>query len=319
MDTERPSPRYADIDIWESDDVLDAMIEGQFAAVAAVRGAKGAIEKAAIALEARLRTGGRLIYAGSGTSGRLAAQDGAELLPTFGWPADRVVILIAGGEKALLQAVEGAEDDVEDAHRLVQHHGIGAGDALIAVAASGTTPFTLACLEQARSQGALAIAIANNPDTPLLKAADHAILLDSGPEPIAGSTRIKAGTSQRIALGLLSSLTMIRLGRVHAGLMVDLQATNAKLARRSEAILRQISGREGAAVRHALDEAEGRVKLAALVLHGLTVGDAAVLLDQSEGNLRTALARLAAQSGADIDRPDPPLAGSDQTRRGGRS
>ena len=319
MDTERPSPRYADIDMWEPGDVLDAMIEGQFAAVAAVRGARGAIERAALALEARLRAGGRLIYAGSGTSGRLAAQDGAELLPTFGWPADRVVILIAGGEKALLQAVEGAEDDIGDAHRLVQHHRIGGEDALIAVAASGTTPFTLACLEQARAQGALAIAIANNADTPLLKAADHAIWLDSGPEPIAGSTRIKAGTAQRIALGLLSSLAMIRLGRVHAGLMVDLQATNAKLARRSEAILRQISGRDGAEVRDALDEAEGRVKLAALVLHGLTLSEAAVLLDQSEGNLRTALARLAAQSGADIDRPDPPLDGSDQTRTGGRS
>jgi N-acetylmuramic acid 6-phosphate etherase len=319
MDTERPSPRYADIDMWEAGDVLDAMIEGQFAAVAAVRGARGAIGQAALALEARLRANGRLIYAGSGTSGRLAAQDGAELLPTFGWPADRVVILIAGGEKALLQAVEGAEDDIEDAQRLVQHHGIGGADALIAVAASGTTPFTLACLEQVRAQGALTIAIANNADTPLLKSADHAIWLDSGPEPIAGSTRIKAGTAQRIALGLLSSLAMIRLGRVHAGLMVDLQATNAKLARRSEAILRQISGREGAEVRGALHEAEGRVKLAALVLHGLTPGDAAVLLDQSEGSLRTALARLAAQSGADIDRLDPPVAGSDQTRTGGRS
>jgi len=319
MDTERPSPRYADIDMWEAGDVLDAMIEGQFAAVAAVRAARAPIEAAALALEVRLRAGGRLIYAGSGTSGRLAAQDGAELLPTFGWSADRVVILIAGGEKALLQAVEGAEDDIEDAQRLVRHHGIGGEDALIAVAASGTTPFTLACLEQAKSQGALAIAIANNPDTPLLKAADHAIWLDSGPEPIAGSTRIKAGTAQRIALGLLSTLAMIRLGRVHAGLMVDLQATNAKLARRSEAILRQISGRDGAAVRDALDVAEGRVKLAALVLHGLTPGDAAMLLDQSGGILRTALARLAGPSGTGQEAPHPPIGDSDQTRTGGRS
>jgi len=319
MDTERPSPRYAAIDMWEPGDVLDAMIEGQFAAVAGVRAAKGAIEQAAVALEARLRAGGRLVYAGCGTSGRLAAQDGAELLPTFGWPADRVVILIAGGRDALLRAVEGAEDDIEDAERLVGYHGIGAEDALIAVAASGTTPFTLACLEQAKARGALTIAIANNAETALLEAADHAIWLDTGPEPIAGSTRIKAGTAQRIALGLISSLAMIRLGRVHAGLMVDLQATNAKLARRSEAILRQISGRDGAEVRDALDEAHGQVKLAALVLNGLTVEDATALLAHTDGNLRTALALLAESSEADIDASDPPPDSSKQTRTGGRS
>ena len=297
MDTERPSPRFAAIDTWEPADILDAMVEGQFAAVAAVRTARGAIEHAALALEARLRAGGRLIYAGCGTSGRLAAQDGAELLPTFGWPAEKVVVLIAGGHEALLKAVEGAEDDIEDAARLVRDHDVGAEDALIAVAASGTTPFTVACLEEARARGALTIGIANNPDTPLLHAADHGIWLDSGPEPIAGSTRIKAGTAQRIALGLLSSLAMIRLGRVHAGLMVDVQATNAKLARRSEAILRQITGREGPEVRQALDRADGQVKLAVLVLHGLTPEDAAALLDRAGGHLRTALALLAKTQG----------------------
>ena len=292
MDTERPSPRFAAIDTWEPGDVLDAMVEGQFAAVAAVRAARGPIEQAAVALEARLRAGGRIIYAGSGTSGRLAAQDGAELLPTFGWPADRVVILIAGGQEALLKAVEGAEDDTEHAVRLVRDHDIGARDVLIAVAASGTTPFTVACLEEAKARKALTIAIANNAETVLLREAEHAIWLDTGPEPIAGSTRIKAGTAQRIALGLLSSLAMIRLGRVHAGLMVDVQATNAKLARRSEAILRQITGRDGAEVRDALDLAQGQVKLAVLVLHGLTAADAAAVLDRADGHLRTALALL---------------------------
>jgi N-acetylmuramic acid 6-phosphate etherase len=303
MDTERPSPRYAAIDTWAPADVLDAMVEGQFAAVAAARGARRAIELAAIDLEVRLRDGGRLVYAGCGTSGRLAAQDAAELLPTFGWPAERAVVLIAGGQRALLEAVEGAEDDTEDARRLVADHDVGASDALIAVAASGTTPFTLACLEAARSRGALAIAIANNPDTPLIQSADHAIFLDTGPEPIAGSTRIKAGTAQRIALGLLSSLVMIRLGHVHAGLMVDVQATNAKLARRSEAILHQITGREGPELRRALDQAQGRVKVAALVLHGLTADDAAALLDRAGGHLRSALALLATSWGADIDAP----------------
>jgi N-acetylmuramic acid 6-phosphate etherase len=303
MDTERPSPRYAAIDTWEPAEILDAMVEGQFAAVAAVRAARAPIEQAAVALEARLRAGGRLIYAGSGTSGRLAAQDGAELLPTFGWPAERVVVLIAGGHDALLEAVEGAEDDTGDAVRQVRDHDIGARDTLIAVAASGTTPFTVACLEEAKARGALAIAIANNADTALLAAADHAIWLDTGPEPIAGSTRIKAGTAQRIALGLISSLAMIRLGRVHAGLMVDVQATNAKLARRSEAILRQITGRDAAEIREALDRAGGQVKLAALVLNGLTADDAAALLDRAGGHLRAALTLLAQSRAQDIDAP----------------
>lgn len=289
MDTERPSPRYAAIDTWEPADILDAMIEGQFAAVAAVRTARAAIEMAGIALEGRLRAGGRLVYAGCGTSGRLAAQDGAELLPTFGWPADRAIVLIAGGHEALLAAVEGAEDDRDDARRLIREHGIGQEDVIVAVAASGTTPFTVACLEEAKARGALAIGIANNPATPLLEAADHPIWLDTGPEPIAGSTRIKAGTAQRIALGMLSSLAMIRLGRVHAGLMVDVQATNAKLERRSEAILRQITGRDATEVRDALDRSGGQVKLAALVLQGLTADDAAALLERAGGHLRDAL------------------------------
>src|SRR5690606_5788536 len=146
---------------------------------------------------------------------------------------------------------------------------------------SGTTPSTLACLEAAKGRGALAIAIANNAHTPLLQAADHAIFLDTGPEPIAGSTRIKAGTAQRIALGMLSSLAMIRLGRVHAGLMVDVQATNAKLARRREPIRHQVTGRDGPELRHAPDQAQGSVKIAALVLHGLTAEEANALLDRA--------------------------------------
>src|ERR1700704_1966780 len=146
MNTEHPSPRYSGIDIWEPADILDAMIEGQFAAVAAVRAARPALEAAALAMEDRLRHRGRLVYAGAGTSGRLAVQDGAELMPTFSWPEDRLLLLMAGGKDALLQSVEGAEDAIDQAVRLVQQHDIGVDDVVIAVAASGTTPFTLACL-----------------------------------------------------------------------------------------------------------------------------------------------------------------------------
>src|SRR5436189_6095102 len=145
METERLSPRYSGIDVWDPSDILDAMVEGQFAAVAAVRAARQALEAAALAIEPRLREGGRLVYAGAGTSGRLAVQDGAELMPTFSWPQDRLVLLIAGGRDALLRSVEGAEDEVAHAERLVRQHAIDAKDVLIAVAASGTTPFTLAC------------------------------------------------------------------------------------------------------------------------------------------------------------------------------
>src|SRR3954469_9153955 len=136
MDTERSSPRYSGIDVWGPSDALDAMIEGQFAAVAAVRAARQSIERAALAMEARLRHRGRLVYAGAGTSGRLAVQDGAELMPTFSWPQDRLLLLMAGGKDALLQSVEGAEDETEQAMRLVRQHDIGRDDVLIAVAAS---------------------------------------------------------------------------------------------------------------------------------------------------------------------------------------
>ncbi len=292
MDTERPSPRYSDIDLWEPLDILDAMIEGQFAAVAAVRAARRALLQAALAMEGRLRGGGKLVYAGAGTSGRLSAQDGAELLPTFSWPADRLVLLVAGGDKAMLSAVEGAEDEAEQGSRLVRDHAIGARDVLIAVAASGTTPFTLSCLREARARGALTIGIANNPGTPILTEAEHPIFLETGPEPIAGSTRMNAGTAQRIALSLLSSLAMIKLGRVYAGLMVEVQASNAKLAQRQEKMLMQLTGRDPADVRNALKSADGSVKLAMLLLRGCEIADAREALNRAEGRLREAMAMI---------------------------
>jgi N-acetylmuramic acid 6-phosphate etherase len=265
------------------------MIEGQFSAVAAVRAARLAIEEATRAMELRLMEGGRLVYAGAGTSGRIAVQDGTELMPTFSWPQERLLLLIAGGNQALTQAVEGAEDQGEHALALVKTHKIGRQDVLIAAAASGTTPFTLACLRGAKEAGALTIGIANNPDTPLLTEADCPVFLDTGAEPIAGSTRMKAGTAQRITLNLLSSLLMIRLGRVYEGLMVDVQATNQKLAKRSEDMLVHLTGKSLDAVRDALVRADGSVKLAVLLLQGCAVAEAKALLDRCGGRLRVAL------------------------------
>jgi N-acetylmuramic acid 6-phosphate etherase len=296
MDTEQASPRYADIDVWAPADVLHAMIEGQMAAVAAVRAALPAIEQAALATESRLRQGGRLIYAGAGTSGRLAVQDGAELVPTFNWPKDRLLLLMAGGKEALLQSAENAEDQTAEARTAIGQNAVATPDVLIAVAASGTTPFTLTCLREAKSRGALTIGIANNRDTPIVNEADHPICLDTGPEPIAGSTRMKAGTAQRAALNALSSLVMIRLGRVHQGLMVDVQAINAKLQRRSEHILLRLTGRTPEQVRNALEQANGSVKLAVLLLHGCGVNEARNALERAGGRLRTALNDLGSRT-----------------------
>jgi N-acetylmuramic acid 6-phosphate etherase len=293
METERPSPRYSKIDLWEPAEILEAMIEGQFAAVAAVRSARLAIERAALAIVRRLSGRGRLIYVGAGTSGRLAVQDGAELVPTFSWPEDRLLLLIAGGKDALLRAVEGAEDQVAHATELMRRHNVGDADVVIAVAASGTTPFTVACLRAAKESGALAIGVANNRETPLLLEADHAIFLDTGSEPIAGSTRMKAGTAQRIALILLSSLVMILLGRVYEGLMVDVQASNIKLVRRSERILSRLSGRSGEEIREALQRAGGSVKLAFLLLQGYGLNEAETALERAGGHLRRAMALIA--------------------------
>jgi N-acetylmuramic acid 6-phosphate etherase len=243
-------------------------------------------------MEARLRYRGRLIYVGAGTSGRLAAQDGAELMPTFSWPRERLVLLMAGGAPAFTQSIEGAEDQADQGIHLVREHRVDAKDVLVAVAASGTTPFTLACLREAKAAGALTVGIANNRGTPLLRESDFPIWLDTGAEPIAGSTRLIAGTAQKIALNLLSSLLMILLGRVYGGLMVDVQATNDKLLRRSEDMVMRLAGGTREEARDALGRARGSVKLAVLLSRGCDLAGATDLLDRAGGQLRKALALI---------------------------
>jgi len=289
MSTESVGARYHGLDAWPSRDILDVFIEGQMAAIAAVRAAAGQIEAAAEAVTARMRAGGRLVYVGAGTSGRLALLDGVELMPTFDWPDDRVVYLIAGGEKALTRAVEGAEDDREAGKRDILEAKVGPKDAVIAVAASGTTPYTIAALETGRAAGALGIGIANNAAAPLLAAAELPILLDTGSEAIGGSTRMKAGTAQKATLNLLSSLVMTKLGRVYDGYMVDLRATNIKLRKRSEKMLMEITGVTAEAARDALRRSNGKVKLAVLVARGLAPDAAEKALADASGNLRLAL------------------------------
>lgn len=294
MSTERSSPRYASIDLWDAEEIAESIIESQFAAVAAVQAARKEIAAAVVAMKARLEDRGRLIYVGAGTSGRLAVQDGAELAPTFGWPADRLVLLVAGGEEALLRSVEGAEDDAEQGKRMIDQHAVTREDVLIAVAASGTTRFTVACLREAKRRGALTLGIANNKATPILEEADHAIFLDTGSEPISGSTRLKAGTAQKVALNALSTSLMILLGKVYRGLMVDVRAGNEKLEKRSEDMLMQLTGRNRNDARDALSRANGSVKIAVMLLNGCELEFAKRLLGDSDDQLGAALRRLGA-------------------------
>lgn len=283
--TEGADPRYLGIAEWPSETALHALLEAQMSAVASIRPALPALACAADAAAARLRVAGRLIYCGAGTSGRIGVQDGAELPPTFDWPEQRLGLLIAGGGEALTRAVENAEDRTDLAEQDMQAQQVGAADVVIALAASGATPYALACLAIARRAGALTIGIANSPGAPLLAASDHAILLDTGPEPVAGSTRLKAGTSQKIVLNLLSTTIMLRLGRVWRGQMVDMVARNEKLRRRARRMVRDLAGCTDSAAADALLRAGGRTKLAILVARGMDVETAEQRLAAAGGDL----------------------------------
>ena len=288
--TETISARYSTLDLWPTSEAVDAMLEAQMAAAAAVRPASGAIAAAADAAAERLGGAqGRLVYVGAGTSGRIAVQDGVELGPTFDWPDARLLYLLAGGNQAITASVEDAEDDAPGARGLIGEHKIGAHDVLIGVAASGHTPFTVAAVERARAAGALTIGIAGNAGAPLLTAAHHGILLPTGEEVIAGSTRMKAGTAQKIALNLLSTATMMRLGLVHGNMMVAMRLSNTKLRGRAVEIVHAIAGGTAEAAKAALVRAGGDIRTAVLVAGGATPEDARARLTAAGGVLRKAL------------------------------
>ena len=291
MHTEDFDTRYHDLDARSNDEIIDLILDAQGAGLATTRAATPAIANAAAALAERLRqsASGRLIYAGAGTSGRLGVLDGAELIPTFGWPPERVGFLIAGGRDALTQPIEGAEDDASAAVSETAALALGHDDALVAISASGATPYTVAVCDAARAAGALTIAIANNSPCPLLNAAEHAIAVPSGAEPIGGSTRMTAGTVQKVTLNLLSTLTMIRLNRTYGGYMVDVLLTNDKLQQRAVRMICEITGVNAEAARAALATAGDNTKVAVLVAKGIAPDDATALLATHDGNLRHAL------------------------------
>lgn len=293
MTTEARSARYADLDLWPTDAAVEAMLEAQLAGAAAVQPQAGAIARAADEAAARLAdSAGRLIYVGAGTSGRIAVQDGVELGPTYGWDGDRVAFLLAGGRDALVSSVEGAEDDAPAGEREMRALAPTASDVIVAVAASGTTPYTVAALAQGRADGALTVGFANNPAAPLLALATHPILLDTGTEVVTGSTRMKAGTAQKIALNLFSTAIMLRLGRIHAGLMVNMRVSNAKLRQRAVAMIGEIARVDRKVAENALSQAAGDIKRAVLIALGQTSEQSAISLRSAGGNLRRALGHI---------------------------
>ncbi len=290
--TESLNPRFTDIDSWPTAEAVDAMLEGQLAAVASIKGQTGLIAEAAEAAAHRLMQGGRLVYVGAGTSGRVAVQDGVELGPTFGWPVERLVYVMAGGMDALAHSAEGAEDDADAAQQAIAANAIAHNDVVIGVAASGRTPFTIAAIVAAQSVGALTIAIANNPASPLLASAEHTLLAHTGSELIAGSTRMKAGTAQKVILNLLSTAVMLRLGRVYRGLMVDMVISNDKLLHRAFGIVRTLTHCSEAQAVSAVETAGHDIKKAVLIAMGQPLASASALLDSNRGILRDAIAAI---------------------------
>jgi N-acetylmuramic acid 6-phosphate etherase len=302
--TEAISPRYKGLDTWDDGEILCALWEGQLSAISVIRSALPALGTAARAIVEYLRAApaSRLIYAGMGTSGLLAILDGMELSPTFGWPADRLAFLMAGGDLARLTLDGSAEDDVVSARRDVTNLAVTPNDVVIGVSASGKTPYTVAVMQEARAIGALTIGLANNPDTELLLASHVPVLLDTGAEVLAGSTRLAAGTAQRAALLMLSTLIMTRLGHVFDGHMVSVVADNSKLRERASRMVQSITGATPEAATKALAESGYQVKAAVLVLLGLPPREAEQRLAASEGNLRRAI-ELVGRRGEQPGRP----------------
>ena len=294
MPTEAISARYADVDLWPTRDAVAAMLEGQLAAAAVVAAEAEALAAAAEAAAKRLSDpAGRLVYVGAGTSGRIAVQDGVELGPTYSWPSERLVYAIAGGTGALISSAEDAEDSAEQGAAAMQQASLGPADVVIGVAASGATPFTVSAIREAAVAGALTVGVSSNASAPLLQAAAHPVVLETGPEIVAGSTRMKAGTAQKIALNVLSTAIMLRLGRVYGGLMVDMRVSNRKLRERAVGMVGEISRIDRAAAETALDRAGGDIKLGALLGLGIDKERAVAWLREAGGDLRVAIARAA--------------------------
>jgi N-acetylmuramic acid 6-phosphate etherase len=288
--TEQANPASASLDRLSTRDLVDLFCVNDLEPQRAVAAAAGAIAAAVDAVSARIARGGRLFYIGAGTSGRLGVLDAAECPPTFCSPPEMVQGVLAGGAPALLRSSEGLEDRREAGRIDLQERGFSAADALVGIAAGGTTPYVLGALDHARALGALAIAMACVPADQAPMPCDLDIRLLTGPELLTGSTRLKAGTATKMALNILSTGVMVRLGKVHGNRMVDVAVTNSKLEDRALRILRDLAGIDRDRGEALLEAAGGSVKLALLMaVSGLEAGAAAMLLERHGPSLRRAL------------------------------
>ncbi|KAB2977532.1 N-acetylmuramic acid 6-phosphate etherase [Streptomyces sp. SS1-1] len=295
MATEEYRPELADIDSMSTLDIARLMNGEDAIVTKAVEAQLPRIATAIDAIAERMARGGRLIYAGAGTAGRLGVLDASECPPTFNTDPSQVVGLIAGGPSAVVKAVEGAEDSEEFARQDLDQLVLSADDIVVGISASGRTPYAVEAVRYARTGGALTVGLSCNPDSALAAAAEHGIEVVVGPEVITGSTRLKAGTAQKLVLNMLSTITMVRIGKTYGNLMVDLRASNEKLRARSHRIVELATEASDNAIEQALAATDGEVKNAILSLLGSVDGPtAARLLEDAHGHLRKALEAAAA-------------------------
>ena len=293
LGTEASTTDRGDLDLLDTSDLVHRMNDEDRRVPDAVAARSAEIAAAVDGITERFRRGGRLIYIGAGTAGRVGVLDASECPPTFGTDPSMVIGLIAGGEPAIRSAVENAEDDADAAGDSLRELGLSALDTVVGISASGRTPYVVGGLHAAREQGALTIAIASNAASEIGAVADIAIEVVTGPEFISGSTRLKSGTAQKLVVNMLTTLSMIKLGKTYHGVMVDLLATNEKLHARSIRTVTELTGTDVATAARALADADGSVKLAILMLStGSSADTASDALRDADGILRVAIDAL---------------------------
>ncbi|WP_293773420.1 N-acetylmuramic acid 6-phosphate etherase [uncultured Corynebacterium sp.] len=292
--TEQRNPASLELDTLDSLGIVSLMNAADAAVPAAVGQVLAPIAQAVDVTVARLERGGRLIYVGAGTSGRLGVLDAAECPPTFRTDPSLVVGLIAGGRDAMFHAVEGAEDSMDQGAADLRAISTGESDVVVGLAASGRTPYVLGALDSARSVGAATVAVTCNPGSVVGQRADIAIEMDNGPEILTGSSRLKSGTSQKLVLNMISTAVMVRLGKTYSNLMVDVAPTNSKLVDRAARIVVEATGAERAVAEDALARCGGHAKTAiVMVLCDVDADAARAKLDAAHGKVRDALAATA--------------------------
>lgn len=296
-DTERREAAWRDLDLFPVEQQLAAFDDADAEVAGVVAAAGDALAAVVRAVVARLAAGGRLVYQGAGSAGRIAAQDAAEVAPTFGVDGALVTAVVAGGTAALADPYEGVEDDEAAGVRDLVAAGVTAGDVVVGVSASGSTPYVLAGLGWARERGALTVALVNVADSPLARIADLVVALPTGPEVVAGSTRLRAGTAQKMALNRISTLVMVGLGHTYGNLMIGVRPDNAKLRDRQRRILVEASGATPDEAAAALADAGGDARLALVLLltgagTGADTAAASAALAAARGHVREAVRSL---------------------------